>query len=261
MMRIRVQRRYEMGEPFQEALAAVADAVSCVKADREELGEWLTGYARAHLHRLAFDFDEVRRCFPKGARILEIGCIPPILTLALARHGYRVEGLDVAPDRFAGTIARFGLVVHRCDLEREPLPFADASFDGVLFNEILEHLRGDLIAIFEEVLRVLKPGGRLILTTPNVRSVEGVLRFLFAGRSISCGGGIYDEYIKLRTIGHMGHVREYTVREITEFLVRLGFEVETIVHRGRYSGWREVVACLFPRMRPFMQFIARKPTS
>ena len=187
-----------------------------------------------------------------------MGSTPPVLTIALLGQGYRVEGIDIAPERFGGTIKRHGLMIHRCNLEQESLPLADASFDGIICNEIFEHLRGDMIAIFEDVLRVLKPGGRLILTTPNIRSVEGMLRFLFAGRSISCGGGIYDEYSKIRTLGHMGHVREYTVKEVQEFLNRLGYEIETVVHRGRYSGWRQIITRFFPRMHPFMQFVARK---
>lgn len=254
-----MKRRFEAAHPAKDALDAIRDAANSVQADREEIREWLSVYVRTHAERLAFDLDEIRQAFPSAGHILELGSTPPVLTKALAGLGYQIEGIDIAPDRFAGTIERLGLSIHRCDLEREPLPFAEASFDGIICNEIFEHLRGDLIAIFEEILRIMKPGGRLILTTPNVRSVEGFLRFLLAGRSISCGGGIYDEYNKLRTLGHMGHVREYTAKEVREFLQRLGFSVETIVHRGRYAGWRHLIETLLPRTRPFMQFVARKP--
>jgi len=253
-----VNRRYETGRPSEESLAAITSAAASVQVEREDIRDWFSAYVNTHLQRLAFDLDEIRRCFQTNDRILELGSTPPVLTVALLDQGYRVEGIDIAPERFGRTIKRHGLTIHRCNLEKDPLPFADASFDGIICNEILEHLRGDLIAIFEDVLRVLKPGGRLILTTPNIRSVEGMLRFLFAGRSISCGGGIYDEYNKIRTLGHMGHVREYTVKEVREFLSRLDYEIETVVHRGCYSGWRQIIAGLFPRMYPFMQFVARK---
>lgn len=253
-----MKRRFENVRPASASLQAITEAAAAVQGDGEKIRDWFATYVRTHAERLAFDVDEARRLFPERANILEIGSTPPVLTLTLARLGYRVTGIDIAPERFAGTIERFGLSIRRCNLEAEPIPCADAGFDGIICNEIFEHLRGDLIGIFEEIRRVLKPGGRLILTTPNIRSVEGVLRFLLAGRSISCGGGIYDEYSKLRTLGHMGHVREYTLKEVREFLQRMGFAVEEVVHRGRYTGWRRPIAALFPRMRPFMQFVARK---
>jgi len=253
-----VNRRYESGRPGEASLAAITSAAASVQADREDIRDWFSVYVNTHLHRLAFDLDEIHRCFRTNDRILELGSTPPVLTVALFGQGYRIEGIDIAPERFGETIKRHGLMIHRCNLEQEPLPLADASFDGIICNEIFEHLRGDLIVIFEDILRVLKPGGRLILTTPNIRSVEGMLRFLFTGRSISCGGGIYDEYSKIRTLGHMGHVREYTVKEVREFLSRLDYEIETVVHRGRYSGWRQIITRFFPRMHPFMQFVARK---
>jgi SAM-dependent methyltransferase len=254
-----VRRRFEAGRPSPASLQAVAEAAAAVQGEGEEVRDWFAGYVQTHAERLAFDLDEVRGLFPAPADILELGSTPPVLTLALARCGYRVTGIDIAPERFAGSIERLGLSILRCNLEAEPLPCADASFDGVICNEIFEHLRGDLIGIFEEIRRVLRPGGRLILTTPNIRSVEGLLRFLLAGRSISCGGGIYDEYRKLHTLGHMGHVREYTLREVREFLQAMGFTVEQIVHRGRYAGWRHLIETAAPRLRPFMQFVARRP--
>ena len=53
-------------------------------------------------------------------------------------------------------------------------PFADDSFDLVTGMEILEHLALDPYFFFSEAARVLKPGGHLLLTTPNVVSHRGV---------------------------------------------------------------------------------------
>ena len=59
-------------------------------------------------------------------------------------------------------------VVH--DLERLPLPFADASFDEILAKDVLEHV--DYIPLLSELWRVLRPGGRLDIQVPHFTSVD-----------------------------------------------------------------------------------------
>lgn len=122
-----------------------------------------------------------------------------------------------------------------CDIETEKLPFHDSQFDVVLFNELFEHLRINPIFTMREVHRILKPGGLLFLSTPNLRSLAGLANFLLKNRCYSCEADPYDEFSKLEGLGHMGHVREYTTREITEFLGRIGFEVREIVFRGTFG--------------------------
>ena len=63
---------------------------------------------------------------------------------------------------------------------REPLPYEDASFDGVVCVEVLEHIDGHE-RLFREVERVLKPGGVFLFTTPNVMSIKSRLSFLWTG--------------------------------------------------------------------------------
>ena len=56
----------------------------------------------------------------------------------------------------------------------------------------------------------------------------------------------------------MGHVREYTTAEVSEFLSRLGFHVQTLVFRGRYKKkGQQLAARVLPRLRPFVTYIAR----
>ena len=66
-----------------------------------------------------------------------------------------------------------------CDLSNAA-PFKNASFDYVLFLEILEHIRNPYFAI-REISRVLKPEGLLFLSTPNILNITSRLRFLFEG--------------------------------------------------------------------------------
>jgi SAM-dependent methyltransferase len=221
---------------------------------------WHEDYLYNHKARLAHDLDLIDREIPRSNRILEFGSIPLVLTAALKQYGYEVVGCDIAPERYSSTIQSTGLNVTKCNIETETLPFADNSFDAVVFNELFEHLRINPIFTLSEVMRIMKPGGILALSTPNLKSLDGIRNFLVRDRAYSCSANIHAEYSKLATIGHMGHVREYTPTEVVEFLQTMGFVVTAITYRGDYaSTWKHALLRLIPRFSPFVSYMARKP--
>jgi SAM-dependent methyltransferase len=243
-----------------ESLDLIEALAETVAPDDPALADWCRTYARNAAPRLAFDLELVERSLPRGARVLEIGSVPPLLTAALQHRGFRVDGVDVAPERFATTIAGLGLALHRCNVETERLPATDACYDAVLFNEIFEHLRINPIFTTREILRVLRPGGLLFLSTPNLRSLRGTYNFLVRQRASSCEESVFRQYEKLETLGHMGHVREYTPVEVREFLEQVGFEISSVHFRGRYSNrMARVVAACVPSLRPLVTFVAFRP--
>ena len=67
------------------------------------------------------------------------------------------------------------ITVHSLDIEKDPLPFSDASVDVVIMNQILEHVK-EVFWIFHEVSRVLKVGGSFIIGVPNLAALHN--RFL-----------------------------------------------------------------------------------
>lgn len=246
-------------QPMFEMLDHLATEV---QPEDEELGRWFARYYATHRTRLAADLQIITAHLDANATILEYGAVPLLITAALSQLGFGVTGLDIAPQRFAGAIDRASLDVRRCDVETERVPFAAGTFGSVLFNELFEHLRINPIYTLSEAHRVLSPGGILLLSTPNLRSWRGLRNLLVHNLGHASSGGVYEQFEKLDTLGHMGHVREYTSREVSEFLTHIGFRIEKIIFRGGHgAGVVGLAERLLPDLRPFFTILARKVES
>ncbi|MEA3340419.1 MAG: class I SAM-dependent methyltransferase, partial [Chloroflexota bacterium] len=98
-----------------------------------------------------------------GRRVLDVGCGVGMYTAAFLRETPRVFGVEIereraleARERAAGVIQSLG----------ERLPFPDAVFDVVFSHEVLEHVSDDRACV-SEMVRVLRPGGRIVIFVPN----------------------------------------------------------------------------------------------
>jgi 2-polyprenyl-3-methyl-5-hydroxy-6-metoxy-1,4-benzoquinol methylase len=99
-----------------------------------------------------------------GERVLDIGCGEGAFTAALHAAGTRPSGIDVATE----PLRRARRTRPELDFRQTdgPLPFAAAEFDVAWAGELLEHVQ-DGTALLDEVRRVLRPGGRLLVSTPD----------------------------------------------------------------------------------------------
>lgn len=245
--------------PSEESLSIIESCATALSPEDQALSEWHYSYVTNHKLRIALDLDVVKAQVNQGGSILEFGSVPLLFTAALSSSNYSVTGIDIAPERYKKAIERIGINIIKCDIEKEKLPLDGNSFDAVVFNELFEHLRINPIFTLSEVLRVMKPGGIMMLSSPNLRSLNGIYNFMIRNRSYSCSGNIYAEYQKLEKLGHMGHVREYTTTEVIEFLKNIGFDVTSVIYRGRFdSNIKQLLARFIPSLRPFVSYVSKK---
>lgn len=105
------------------------------------------------------------RCAPAPGRLLDVGAGDGYFLNAARAGGWQVEGLELSQPRIARAQEWFGLALRCCELRAAPFP--PASFDAVSMLQLLEHLH-DPRAALTCARELLRPGGLVILSTPNV---------------------------------------------------------------------------------------------
>lgn len=138
---------YEAGGSLVDTLLACV--IYALPLQRHELGLWIRGL----------------RALPQG-RLLDVGCGSGDWLVAMRELGWAVEGTD--PDAAATNAAAARGITAFCGF-LEDRRFPSDQFDVVCLNHVIEHLASPL-GTLRECHRILKPGGRLVITTPNTDS-------------------------------------------------------------------------------------------
>ncbi|MEO6593590.1 MAG: class I SAM-dependent methyltransferase [Planctomycetota bacterium] len=192
---------------------------------------FLRGYLTHSSRRLAWNVHCVDRHLAPGASWLDIGTFGvEALWLMRRRKDIQVRGVAYEGGHVALTESCFvsgptdtsviaELQIDCANVEFDVLPYEDASFDVVTCFECIEHLRSTPRPMLDQILRVLKPGGRLLMTTPNVVGSRAMMRLL-AGKHPQEN----PRYHRNPKYGIV-HPREYTLRELAALLDSRGLEV------------------------------------
>jgi SAM-dependent methyltransferase len=118
------------------------------------------------MHKTKLDFNAMYLSVRSAAKLLEIGCGSGRQLEFLRQLGWQAEGLDLDPAAVKAASAR-GLTVHAGSLKEQRFP--DGSFDAVVSSHVIEHVH-DPVGLLRECGRILRPGGRLVIVTPNTAS-------------------------------------------------------------------------------------------
>jgi 2-polyprenyl-3-methyl-5-hydroxy-6-metoxy-1,4-benzoquinol methylase len=157
-----------------------------------------------------------------GSRILEVGCGAGNLLLQAAVPGSYPLALDLSMQALtfvrsrlqeAASAARAPGGFACTQAIGESLPLAGASIDCVLMSEVIEHLETPEVSL-REAVRVLRPGGRLLVTTPNYRSFWPLMEWAV------------DRLNMAPKMGGEQHISRFHPASLRELLVGLGLTVE-----------------------------------
>jgi len=150
-----------------------------------------------------------------GKRVLELGCSSGYLAKPLRERGNTIVGVELDADA-AREAEQWCEQVIVGDIEKMPLELEPAAFDVLLCGDVVEHLR-DPVAVLARVRPLLKPGGTLVLSTPNIANWAMRLSLL-AGRWRYTERGFLD-----RT-----HVHLFTRATLVEAVERAGYRVRRV---------------------------------
>lgn len=209
----------------EEELFDFVTSVRVADAPEQEMRAYGTHDFRRFVYTLGLTQGLEGKC-------LELGANPYFTTMLLGTYakfdvsfanyfGHIPNGThyqDVAfKDPASGNRQTKRLSYEHFNVENDLFPYPDQTFDVVIFAEIIEHLLNDPCKVLREIKRVLKPGGTMILTTPNVARLENVAKLI-------AGENIYDPYSGYGPYGR--HNREYNRHELVALCQFEGYAVE-----------------------------------
>ncbi len=169
-------------------------------------------------------FKLVKTVFP-GGKILELGSGEGGLTYHLNQEGYDVTASDLDPSNFRVD----GVECLKIDLEKK-FDVPNNSYDCVISVEAIEHLE-DHFSFIRECNRILKPGGLMIVTTPNILNMASRIRFFLTG-FFTYNTRPNSEFERVPIYQHINPINFYNLRYI---LHTNGFTIHS-VQTDRYRN-------------------------
>jgi methionine biosynthesis protein MetW len=179
--------------------------------------------------------------FDRGSaqRLLDIGCHNGHLTAIIRDHlgATTAWGADIDETAIEGARAA-GIEAVVVNFDQEPICFEDSAFDCVHLGDVLEHIFSP-DAVLTEAYRLLRPGGYVVITTPNLASWRNRIGLLFGWQPLN------SEVSTMRHLGNpfspdgepAGHLRVFTFRALQALAEMHGFRLTAV--RGYALGGTE----------------------
>lgn len=189
-------------------------------------------------------------------KLLENGCGVGMYIDKLEQSSGQVYGLEFDLERTLEAGSNSPLVVNGAG---EKLPYSDDSFDLILSHEVIEHVADDAEAI-KEMVRVLKPGGRLALFCPNRGYPFETHGIIWKGK-YKFGNKLFVNYLPRKMRNKLApHVRVYSIRDLNKLFDNLS--VIFIKKHIVFGGYDNIILRrpkLGKILRAFFQFFEKTP--
>jgi SAM-dependent methyltransferase len=188
--------------------------------------------------------------------ILENGCGIGLYLERLAAQGGIAIGLEIDLERAREARERADHILAGLG---ERLPFPDDSFDVILSHEVLEHVQDDRAAL-QEMVRTLKPGGRILIFVPN-RGYPFETHGIYWRGKYHFGNIPLVNYLPRRLRDRLApHVRTYSRRDLEELFAGLPVRfVDRTVIFGAYDNIIARTPCLGRILRTVLQALEKTP--
>jgi SAM-dependent methyltransferase len=189
-------------------------------------------------------------------KILENGCGVGMYVEHLSPFGGKVYGLEYDFERAAETGQRNPGILNAAG---EYLPYADSTFDLILSHEVLEHVAGDGLAI-KEMVRVLKPGGRVVIFVPNQGYPFETHGIYWQGK-YHFGNKLFVNYLPRAWRDRLApHVRVYSGRDLEKLFADLPVKIiEQVIVFGAYDNLIARFGAFGKILRGILQALEKTP--
>ena len=181
-------------------------------------------------------FDTVSSTLKEGNRILDVGCGDGHFALYIKDKFNKIFGAEIAKE--AAFIAQKQKVFTSVMDLNSSLSYQDNTFDVVTCMDVIEHLL-DPDSLIDEIYRVLKPDGQLVLTTPNIRNFRNLYTLIFKG--------IFPQTSPDTFVWGGGHLHFFTREDIKNIFTKAGFKrIEFSINQDQFclSKKRKIVCFL-----------------
>lgn len=162
--------------------------------------------------------------------LLDIGCGDGILAHFVKNKVKAIFGVDNSQGSLLAAKKR-GMITKQVDLDLEKLPFNNNYFDIITCLDVIEHVKNPH-ALLSGIYRVLKPKGKLIISTPNIRFSDHLYKLIIKGKfpKTSIDTSLYDG----------GHIHFFTFKDLEVLLSLQKFiiiEIDGIINKIQ-RGWK-----------------------
>lgn len=226
-------------------------------------GSQLDGNDFLNNDRMRIMLDLVRTSGAK--RILDVGCTDGFMSMLFKDMGLYTIGVDASKSAIASAQGRCD-EAYVANLDGQPLPLEDGRVDLIWAGEIIEHLFSTE-NFLRELLRVSVPGGRLILSTPNLASWINRIVLPMGLQPFFTETGTeksnYGNFLRKQGMP-AGHIRTFTLSSLRHLLVGTGWQIEKAhgasILEDRSVKWFDLaVSHAFPSLATDMILVCRKP--